>query len=171
MGILPMFTLYAHQAQLYAIECVSNFPWESSPLCGIIISSIILLTLLLYTIVVKSKYLYCVYMWKVSLSIRFHGLLICHLFQINTFQGILITNGTQSYSVFTYECDRMEWSDGATIGYNAGVEYHETHPLSGTITANAVDCLHSDINITVNNIIHNLAFSTHYVTSPAPTGT
>ena len=26
MGILPMFALYAHQAQLYDIECGSNFP-------------------------------------------------------------------------------------------------------------------------------------------------
>ena len=65
----------------------------------------------------------------------------------------------------------MEWCGEATIGYNAGVEYHETHPLSGTLMANAVDCLHSDINVTVNNVIFNIAFNTYYVTSPAPTGT
>ena len=50
----------------------------------------------------------------------------------------------------------MEWSDEATIGYNAGGEYNASHPLSGTLLANAVDCLHSNINVTVNNIILNL---------------
>ena len=75
---------------------------------------------------------------------------------MNTFQGILITNGTKSYSVFTYECDQLEWSDEAVIGYNAGGEYNATHPLSGTLLANAVDCLHSNINVTLNNIIYNL---------------
>ena len=75
---------------------------------------------------------------------------------MNTFQGILITNGTKSYSVFTYECDQLEWSDEAVIGYNAGGEYNATHPLSGTLLANAVDCLHSNINVTLNNIIYDL---------------
>jgi hypothetical protein len=73
--------------------------------------------------------------------------------------------------VFTYECDWLEWSDEATIGYNAGGEYHETHPLSGTLSANAVDCLHSDISITVNNIIFNIAFGGHNTTPPVLTGT
>ena len=50
----------------------------------------------------------------------------------------------------------MEWSDQATIGYNAGGEYNASHPLSGTLLANAVDCLHININETVNNIIYDL---------------
>lgn len=50
----------------------------------------------------------------------------------------------------------MEWSDEATIGYNAGGEYYSLHPLSGTLLANAVDCLHSNIGIRTNNIIYDL---------------
>ena len=50
----------------------------------------------------------------------------------------------------------MEWSDQSTIGYNAGGEYNASHPLSGTLLANAVDCLHSNINVIVNNIIYDL---------------
>ena len=50
----------------------------------------------------------------------------------------------------------MEWSDEATIGYNAGGEYNASHPLSGTLFANAIDCLHININETVNNIIYDL---------------
>ena len=68
----------------------------------------------------------------------------------------MITNGTKSYSVFTYECNQIEWSDESIIGYNAGGEYNETHPLSGTLLANAVDCLHINTNVTVNNIIYDL---------------
>ena len=44
----------------------------------------------------------------------------------------------------------------ATIGFNAGGEYNASHPLSGTLLANAVDCLHININETVNNIIYDL---------------
>ena len=50
----------------------------------------------------------------------------------------------------------MEWSDEATIGYNAGGEYNASHPLSGTLFANAIDCLHINVNETVNNIIYDL---------------
>ena len=50
----------------------------------------------------------------------------------------------------------MEWSDEATIGYNAGGEYNASHPLSGTLLANAIDCLHINMNETLNNIIYDL---------------
>ena len=87
---------------------------------------------------------------------------------MNTFQGILITNGTQSYSVFTYECDQLEWSDEATIGYNAGGDYNASHPLSGTLFANSIDCLHSNINVTVNNIIFDLVPGALVIGTTAP---
>lgn len=58
--------------------------------------------------------------------------------------------------MFTYVCDQLEWSDESTIGYNAGGEYNSSHPLSGTLLANAVDCLHINVDITVNNIIYDL---------------
>ena len=52
----------------------------------------------------------------------------------------------------------MEWSDEAIIGYNTGGEFHASHPLSGNLFANAIDCVHSNINITVNNVIYNITF-------------
>ena len=61
----------------------------------------------------------------------------------------------------------MEWSDEATIGYNAGGEYTASHPLSGTLLANAVDCLHSNINVTVNNVIFKLVPGV-LITGPPP---
>ena len=39
--------------------------------------------------------------------------------QENTFQAILITDGTYSYTIFTYKCGLMQWDNGATIGFNA----------------------------------------------------
>ena len=41
------------------------------------------------------------------------------LFNQNTFQAILITDGTYSYTIFTYQCGLLEWDNGATIGVTA----------------------------------------------------
>ena len=78
------------------------------------------------------------------------------LLQVNTFQGVLITNGTKSFSIFTYTCDQLEWSDESTVGYNAAGDYTDTHPLSGTLYANALDCLHTNIDVSINNIVYDL---------------
>ena len=56
--------------------------------------------------------------------------------QNNTFQGLVITDGTRSYTVFTYRCGLLQWSglDGfyphAVIGYNMRGQFIN-HPLSG----------------------------------------
>lgn len=65
--------------------------------------------------------------------------------QENTFQAIIITNGTMTYAVYTYNCDLMGWSGYdtyATIGYNLNGDY-ENHYLSGLESANGVACLAS----------------------------
>ena len=53
----------------------------------------------------------------------------------------------------------MEWSDEAVIGYNAGGEYNTSymiHPLSGTLQANAIDCVHVRANSSINNVAYDL---------------
>ena len=65
--------------------------------------------------------------------------------QTNTFQAIVITSGVESYAVFTYQCGTMEWSGGATIGFNANNTYFANHRLSGSFRANEVACLNSPI--------------------------
>ncbi len=51
---------------------------------------------------------------------------------MNTLQAILITNGSASYSVFTYQCGSLGWSRHTTvIGYNAAGKVFENHPFSG----------------------------------------
>ena len=71
----------------------------------------------------------------------------CNLqFTTNTFQGILITDGFNSYAVFIYECDGMEW-DGGEIGWRDGSSEQVSHPLSGSVVSNinyiAIGCLYS----------------------------
>ena len=52
----------------------------------------------------------------------------------------MITNGTDSYAVFTYLCGALTWHGNATIGFNAGGTWFENHPVSGTINANSIAC-------------------------------
>ena len=59
------------------------------------------------------------------------------LLQTNIFQAIVITDSLESYSVFTYKSDSLQWSglDGfyneAVVGYNTDGVF-QNHPLSGT---------------------------------------
>ena len=61
----------------------------------------------------------------------------CFLPYQNTFQALLITDGTYSYAIFTYKCGLMEWDNGATIGFNAGGNVYANNDPS----SNAVACV------------------------------
>ena len=56
---------------------------------------------------------------------------ISSVLQTNTFQGIVITNGYQSYTVFTYRCGLMGWAANAVIGFKAANNFYQNHNLSG----------------------------------------
>ena len=68
------------------------------------------------------------------------SLLICT--QHNTFQAVIITNGTKTYAVFTYHCDDINWVNGnnTVIGFNAGGTSYDNHPLSAGPDAGNIDC-------------------------------
>lgn len=54
--------------------------------------------------------------------------------QINTFQGFIISDGVQTYYVFTYACGAIQWSgldETAIIGYNSNAQYYSNHPANG----------------------------------------
>ena len=72
--------------------------------------------------------------------------------QTNTFQGILITDGTKSYAVHTYVCGEMEWGDESTVGFNAGGEYYENHPITGHFQSHFIACLQ---NMSAGSLITN----------------
>ena len=74
--------------------------------------------------------------------------------QNNTYQAVLITDGTQSYAVFTFKCDSLGWAGEATIGFNSGGDYYQNHPLSGLSLSNAIACVHNDSEW--NNVVYNI---------------
>ena len=70
----------------------------------------------------------------------------------------MITDGKESYAVFTYMCDLMEWSgmwQYPTIGYNAAGILFANHYLTGRENANEIDCAKSDSQYT--NIIYKIS--------------
>ena len=76
--------------------------------------------------------------------------------QNNTFQAILITNGTKSYAVYTYKCGEMQWGDESTIGFNAGADYYENHDITGHFQAHFIACLQNNSGSDIKNEIYDL---------------
>ncbi len=87
---------------------------------------------------------------------------------MNTFQAIAVSNGTESYALFTYKCGEMEWSDQAVIGYNGGspTDYFFNHPLSGTDDAQTIACQEFPDSVWTN-LWHKIS-NENVVTSPPP---
>ena len=77
------------------------------------------------------------------------------MLQTNTYQAILITNqDSQSYAIFIYECDLIEWSGldpiYARVGLASGAGIFSLHPLSGNESVNGIDCLNNPQSQIVN---------------------
>ena len=89
--------------------------------------------------------------------------------QTNTFQAIAITDGSQSYAVYTYRCGHLEWSGGATIGYNGGPvgNFYANHPFSG-LNAKNIACLNAGVT-EWSNVVYNVSCDVCIATQPPPT--
>ena len=72
----------------------------------------------------------------------------------NTYQAILITDGSKSYAVYTYTCGQMGWGNKAVIGYNAAGTYFANHSLSGTDIVARIGCQAQPQ--LVNNVVYDL---------------
>jgi len=66
-----------------------------------------------------------------------------HFVQTNTFQGVVVSDGSRSYAVFIYRCGLMEWNGRAIIGFNANGSLYQNHRLAGTFSAKNIACLNS----------------------------
>ena len=75
------------------------------------------------------------------------------LLQRNTFQGLVITDGFLSYTVFTYECGDINWGGGANIGFRGDADFFINHPNSGTGADSIDDC---EGSATAINIVYQL---------------
>ena len=49
----------------------------------------------------------------------------------------------------------MEWGDESTVGFNAGEDYFENHPITGHFQSHFISCLQ---NMSNNNIITNVIY-------------
>lgn len=78
--------------------------------------------------------------------------LIIHSQGENTYQAIFITDGTYTYTIFTYDCNLMEWGTSATIGFNAGGEEF----VNNEYTSNAIACSNLPTS-NVANVIYRLS--------------
>ena len=89
--------------------------------------------------------------------------------QTNTYQAIAITDGYQSYAVYTYRCGDQQWPGGATIGYNGGPigNFFENHPLSGD-NANSIACVNSGVT-DFSNVVYNVSINDYIPTDTPPT--
>ena len=66
--------------------------------------------------------------------------------QNNTFQLLIITNGSSSFVVFLYHCDLVQWGQPAVIGYSTSAKLNSfaNHPLSNTLEATDIDCINKE---------------------------
>ena len=85
--------------------------------------------------------------------------------QENSYQAVVITDGANTYTVFTYNCNMMGWSglwQHAVVGYNARGNSYTNHPASGfDVISTAVAC--------PNNLFYQVPWSNIvYKISPPP---
>ena len=72
------------------------------------------------------------------------------LFQTNTFQGIVVTDLSESYAVYIYNCHDMQFSGSASIGFTSRTyELFANHRLSG-YNARNIGCVNSGQSDWVN---------------------
>ena len=83
--------------------------------------------------------------------------------QTNSFQGVVVTDGQQTFVVFTYNCNMLQWSGRpsaeAVIGVNVGVGIEgnfppfQNQPLSGRSEVPTVACLNIDRGIVWTDVV------------------
>ena len=69
------------------------------------------------------------------------------IFQTNTYQAIVVTDGLQSYAIFTYNCQQLQWvqsqSNYAVVGFNAYGQSYANANFSGTPLIGSIACNNS----------------------------
>lgn len=87
----------------------------------------------------------------------------CFLFflndmQMNSWQALIITNGQESYSIFTYQCGKIQWHRSTVIGYNAAGTMFENYLSTSAGSLNPIDI--SCLNLPSSNwtsILYNVS--------------
>ena len=77
------------------------------------------------------------------------------ILQTNTYQAIVITDLEESFAIFTYDCEELQWTgldNGPTIGFvSITNNMFANHHLTGQLLANQIAC---DPNPDINTIMY-----------------
>ena len=106
----------------------------------------------------------CMYHLRTQIN---HDIIV--LFQRNTFQAIIITDSTETYTIFSYNCDWLQWTGywrHAAVGYSVQTADTSTdfdqfvnHPLSLRTSIRDVACQNMADNIPWSNIVYKIGES------------
>ncbi|XP_064388044.1 uncharacterized protein LOC135336225 isoform X3 [Halichondria panicea] len=86
----------------------------------------------------------------------------------NTYQAVVVTDGTQTFAVYTYNCEQLEWESGqgssvySVIGYNindgnslfSSVNPFMNHPLSRSKGVRSVACMNNPLRVEWSNLVY-----------------
>ena len=83
--------------------------------------------------------------------------------QENTFQAVLITDGVDSFTVFTYNCGLIEWDNGGSniVGFNAAGQAYDNEEPSGIDLA----CINGNAS-NWSNVVYTLSMMTEIPMEP-----
>ena len=92
---------------------------------------------------------------------------------MNTWQGLVITDGTNSFTVFTYHCGDMNWASYPTIGFNAAGSLFATHAYTGSTNTGAEEmgCFVGSIPSQWYNIVYRISLPNATYPSTASSNT
>lgn len=85
------------------------------------------------------------------------------LLQANTYQAIVISDGLKTFTVFTYNCDQLNWVGStdsyAAVGFNVlgssdDFRNFENHPFSQQSEVRRVACSNSELNRPWANLVY-----------------
>ena len=82
---------------------------------------------------------------------------------------MIVSHGSLSYTVFTYQCDLISWTlRPAAVGYTAGPHFFQNHPLSRTSNVINIDCVNQPTSIW-SNVVYKLTLQPNFVTDVSVT--
>ncbi len=86
----------------------------------------------------------------------------------NTYQAVVCTDGTQTFAVYTYNCEQLQWESGegssvySVIGYNINPNNAQfssfasfiNHPLSTFPGVRSVACVNDPLRVEWSNLVY-----------------
>ena len=137
---------------------------------GITVTTTPITTIIIDSITADSLNIFQRYIKSLQLKFTLLSLMMLTL-QRNTFQAIVITDSTETYTVFSYGCDLLEWTGHwrhAAVGYSIRIadiseltdfDHFANHPLSLRSSIGSIACQNTANNIPWSNLVYKIGES------------